>query len=164
MIWKKAKENDRLCETLACLHQIPLFSSLSVRELRRLEPIFHDRRYDTGEVIFDQGEEGLGMYVVVSGKVRIFTKAESPDGSEKELALLGTGQFFGELALLDGEKRTASAIAVEPSRLVGFFRPEFLSVLETHGRAGTKISLQLAKLTAFRLRQTLEGPATTSSI
>jgi len=160
MAWFKKKEDEALCETMVCLHRVPLFSSLTKRELKRLEPLFHDRRYAADEVVFEQGEEGLGMYVVVEGKVKISTRNGT---GEKPLAELGNGQFFGELALLDGAPRSATAIATEPCRLIGFFRTEFLELLETNGRAGTKISLELARMTSSRLRQTLEGQATNGS-
>ncbi len=160
MPWFKKAEPEALCTTMNCLHQVPLFSSLTRRELKRLEPLFHDRRYAAGEVVFEQGEEGLGMYVVVAGKVQIKTE----NGKEsKPLAELGSGQFFGELALLDGAPRSATAVALEPSQLIGFYRTEFIEMLETNGRAGTKISLQLARMTGSRLRQTLEGQATNGS-
>jgi CRP-like cAMP-binding protein len=161
MAWfkKAAVETDEqtLCATMNCMHQVPLFSSLTTRELRKLEPLFHDRRYSPGEVVFEQGEEGLGMYVIVTGKVNITSQSKGKQA--KVLAELGVGHFFGELALLDGAPRTATATATEPCRLVGFYRTEFLDILETHGRMGTKISLQLARMTGARLRQTLEGEA-----
>lgn len=150
-----------MCETMQVLHRVPLFSTLSTRELKRLEPLFHFRNYQEGEVIFDQSDEGLGMYVVVSGRIRI--SSTNQEGKTSDLAVLESGQFFGELALLDGAPRTASATAMAPSKLVGFFRPEFLEILESHRQLGTKISFQLARLTGARLRQTLEGEAACSA-
>ena len=161
MAWFQKKDDEALCETMECLHRVPLFSSLSKRELKRLEPLLHDRRYTTDEVVFEQGEEGLGMYVVVEGKVQVSTHNGN---GEKPLAELGNGQFFGELALLDGAPRTATVRAKEPCRLIGFFRTEFLELLETNGRTGTKISLELARISSARLRQTLEGQATNGSV
>jgi len=140
-----------------CLHQVPLFSSLSPRELKLLEPLFHERRYAAGEVVFEQGEEGLGMYIVVEGNIQI---SNSNGEQNKLIAELGGGHFFGELALLDGAPRSATAKAVAPSYLIGFFRTEFLEVLETHGRTGTKISLQLARMTSARLRDFIESQTT----
>jgi CRP/FNR family cyclic AMP-dependent transcriptional regulator len=161
MFKKWTGRDDKLCETMQVLHKVPLFSTLSLRQLKRLEPLLHVRNYQAGEVIFDQADEGLGMYVVVTGRVRICIRHENE--KEKELAVLESGQFFGELALLDGAPRTATAVAVEPSKLVGFFRPEFLEILESHRQTGTKISLQLARLTGARLRKTLEGEAACSA-
>jgi CRP/FNR family cyclic AMP-dependent transcriptional regulator len=94
------------------------------------------------------------MYIILNGRVRIFRREGD---TEHEIALLGPGAYFGELALLDGAPRTANAVAVENSCLVGFFRPEFLEILETHGRIGAKISLALARITGTRLRKTLTG-------
>lgn len=149
-----------MCETLECLHAVPLFATLTARELKRLESLFHERRYGAGEVIFEQGDEGLGVYVIIQGKVRIQLDSRA---KENELARLGPGQYFGELALLDGAPRSATAIAEEPSRLIGFFRPEFLEILESHGAVGTKISLQLARQTGQRLREILSGKSIESA-
>jgi CRP/FNR family cyclic AMP-dependent transcriptional regulator len=77
-------------------------------------------------------------------------------GSTK-LPSWGRGHSFGELAPLDGAPRVGTAVAMEESCLIGFFRPEFLEVLETHGRIGAKISLALARLTGARLRKMVAG-------
>ncbi|MGF1679460.1 MAG: Crp/Fnr family transcriptional regulator [Candidatus Methylacidiphilales bacterium] len=139
---------------MKCLHQVPLFSTLTHAELKRLEPILHERCYDAGEVVFEQGETGLGMYVVISGEIRISVRGA---GGERDLARLTEGQFFGDLALLDGAERTATAVAQAPSRLIGFFRPEFMDLLETHRKVGTKLSLQLARMIGARLREHLRS-------
>jgi CRP/FNR family transcriptional regulator, cyclic AMP receptor protein len=150
-----------LSPELQLLREIPLFSTLKRRELKILEPILHERTYVSNEVIFEEGDEGLGMYIVLEGTIRISRKAMI---GSKEVTRLGPGHFFGELSLLDGGPRSATAVASECSRLFGFFRPEFLQILEKYDRIGAKISFQLARLSAERLRQSLEGTQVSSCL
>jgi len=146
---------------LEAIRKVPLFEDLSPRDLQVLEPIVHQRKYVAGEMIFEQGQEGLGMYILVEGRVRI---SRADQNREHEIAVLGAGDFFGELALLDGAPRTATARAESNTSLVGFFRPEFLEILETHGRISAKISLSLARLTGARLRQAMSGHPNCTSL
>ncbi|NJK92958.1 MAG: cyclic nucleotide-binding domain-containing protein [Blastochloris sp.] len=152
---------DELSAELTLLREVPLFSTLKRRDLRVLEPILHERSYVHDEVIFEEGDEGLGMYVVLEGQVRIARKGLI---GSKEVTRLGPGQFFGELSLLDGGPRSASAVATDSCRLFGFFRPEFLEILEKHEKIGAKISFQLAKLTTMRLRQSIQGAQINGSL
>lgn len=134
---------------LQLLKAIPLFSKLNNQEFVILSQIIHERTYLKDEVVFDEGDEGLGMYVVLEGKVEIY---RSGTGARQSLMVVEPGVYFGELALLNGGPRSASAVSLEPSRLLFFFRPEFLDILETHGRLGAKLSFQIALHTADRLR------------
>jgi CRP-like cAMP-binding protein len=147
------RSSDSLPPYAQVLKSIPMFSKLTPQEFRILAQIAHERTYMAGEVVFEQGDEGLGMYVVLEGRIRIHRTCA--EGLTEEIAQVEAGAFFGELALLDGAPRSASATAVEPTRLLFFFRPEFLDILETHGRLGAKLSLELARHTAERLRRTV---------
>ncbi|MDD5261071.1 MAG: cyclic nucleotide-binding domain-containing protein [Methylacidiphilales bacterium] len=144
------KNNEAASERLAVLRKVALFSTLKTQELKWVEHILHERNYIAEEVIFDEGDEGLGMYIVVEGEVKIQRKGAS---GKSELARLGPGSYFGEMALLEGFPRMASAVAAADTRLLVFFRPEFMSILETHGHTGAKLSLQLARLNCARLRE-----------
>jgi CRP/FNR family cyclic AMP-dependent transcriptional regulator len=147
------KKFETLTPTQASLLKLPFFSQLKPRELAILEQIVHQREYLTDEIIFGEGDEGLGMYVIVQGKVNIFKK--TPEG-KKELAILGSGDFFGELALLEGFPRTAAAVAMEPTTLLGFFRPEFFELIESQPRLGIKLTTALAKHTARRMKLNID--------
>jgi CRP-like cAMP-binding protein len=135
------------------LKSIPMFSKLTPQEFRIVAQIAHERSYMAGEIVFEQGDEGLGMYVVLEGRIRIHQAC--PEGRTEDIAQVEAGAYFGELALLDGAPRSASATAAEPTRLLFFFRPEFMDILETHGRLGAKLSLEIARHTAERLRRTV---------
>jgi len=136
------------------LRRTPLFSNLSDRELEKVERIVHRRTYSGGEVIFRQGDVGVGMYVIKSGGVDIVYRA---DGLTQKLAHLEAGDFFGEMALLDESPRSASAVACGPTEAIGFFRPDLLDLVERAPRLGVKILLNLAQLIAIRLRKANEA-------
>jgi CRP/FNR family cyclic AMP-dependent transcriptional regulator len=129
------------------LRSIPIFSELGRRELASVERILHKREYSAGEVIFRQDEPGLGMYIIESGRVSILT-----DESHSNMTELGDGEFFGELPLLDGGSRSATAVAKTPCRIFGFFQPDLFSLIERNPRLGVKIVLSLAAIIGMRLR------------
>lgn len=136
---------------LQLLKSVVLFKDLSMRELAMVNNLMHERQYLAGEVIFDEGEEGQGLFVVLSGRVKI-----SRPSSENSLLLeFGPGAFFGEVALLDQSVRTAQARAMEDTQIVALFRAEFYSLLKTHSAIASGISFQLARILAARLRQAI---------
>jgi len=138
-------ENPRL----KLLKNVVLFKDLSMRDLAVVDQMFHARHYLADEVIFDEGEEGQGLFVVLSGRVKITL----PVDVDTVLIELGPGAFFGEVALLDQSVRTAQARAIEDAEIVALFRTEFYSLLETHSGIASRISFQLARVLAARLRQ-----------
>jgi len=135
---------------LQMLKNVVLFKDLSARDLGMVDSLLHERRYLADEVIFDEGEEGQGLFVMLSGRVRI-TRRDVP--LPNTLLEFGPGSFFGEVALLDQSVRTAQARAVEDTLIVALFRAEFYSLLETHSAIASRISFQLARVLATRLRQ-----------
>ncbi len=134
---------------LKLLKNVVLFKDLSLRDLAVVDQMFHARHYLADEVIFDEGEEGQGLFVVLSGRVKITLPADV----DTVLIELGPGAFFGEVALLDQSVRTAQARAIEDAEIVALFRTEFYSLLETHSSIASRISFQLARVLAARLRQ-----------
>jgi CRP/FNR family transcriptional regulator, cyclic AMP receptor protein len=134
------------------LSKVPAFSNLSPRELKEVAAIVHKREYRTGEPVFYQGDPGLGMYIVQDGDVSITILGK--DGNEQELAVLGDGDFFGELALLDESPRSANAVCKSNCTLIGFFRPDLFELIEKKNTLGIKIVLKLAEIVAQRLRHT----------
>ncbi len=136
---------------LQLLKNVVLFKDLSMRELVMLNSLMHERNYLADEVIFDEGEEGQGLFLVLSGRVKIVL----PASANTLLLELGPGAFFGEVALLDQSLRTAQARAIEDTQIVVLFRAEFYSLLETHSAIASRISFQLARVLAARLRQSV---------
>lgn len=141
-------------DALHPLRQIRLFSSLNRRELAVVQALRHERQYLAGEVVFDEGDEGEAIYAIVSGEMEILRA----DGERQlRLALLGAGEVFGELALLDQAPRAAQARARADCLLVVFFRADFMNLLETHPKIASKIALALARHLGTRLRQANAG-------
>lgn len=139
---------------LARLKALALFATLNPRELKTVGALLHERSYLEGEIVFDQGEEGQALYIIMSGRVLICRQGEPEAGRIAELA---PGSFFGDLALLDNAPRAAQARAAQNCTLAVFFRADFLGLLETHAVIASKISLQLARHLGQRLRETLHG-------
>lgn len=129
------------------LKRVPIFQDLSFKELKSIERILHRRTYKTDEIIFNENEPGVGMYIIESGKVHITLGKEN-----KLLVLLSRGDFFGEMALILEGQRTASAIAKDQTKLLGFFQPDLFHLLETSPRVGNKILQRLSQMIAERLR------------
>lgn len=130
-----------------------LFGGLSRRELGIVEGFLHDRRYLAGEVIFDEGEEGQAIYIVLSGKVAIC----HPGEAARPIAELETGEFFGELALLDDSPRSAQARAATDADIAVFFRGDFEQLMQSHAHVASQIALQLARYLGQRLRRMVAG-------
>lgn len=135
------------------LRALVLFADLSVRELKIVQSLLHEREYLTGEVIFDEGEDGCALYIVRSGRVVICRQGHP----ETPIAEHGAGSFFGELALLENVPRSAQARALEPSRLAVLFGSDFLSLLDSEAKLANKILLQFSRHLGRRLRATVRG-------
>lgn len=131
------------------LSRLSLFGNLAPAELRIVESLVHERDYLAGEVVFDEGEEGHALYIIAAGEVAICRPGLGRAG---ELARLGAGSFFGELALLDDTPRSAQARAAADARLLVFFRDDFIGLLDTHVRIASKITRDLARHLAGRVR------------
>ena len=143
----KTSANPRL----QLLKNVILFKDLSKRDLEMVDSLLHERKYLADEVIFDEGEEGQGLFVVLSGRIKIVKHGTARDTQLE----FGPGAFFGEVALLEQCHRTAQARAAQDSMIVALFRAEFYSLLETHSSIASKISFALARVLAARLRQAI---------
>ena len=131
----------------ALLRSVPLFANVAPQDLDLLVGDLRRHRYARGQIIFAAGDPGDNLYLIESGRVKLaFT---SPDGREVILDLMGPTEFFGELALLDGEPRSAEAIAMEPSVLHLLGRHEFLKFLEQRPH----VAIMLLGVLSRRLRR-----------
>lgn len=133
------------------LKTIPLFAHLTPKDLKLLINLIHNRSYLAGEYVFFQGDPGIGLYIIRDGEVII---QRQTSGEEIiSLATFGKGDFFGELALVDGEKRSASAIAKLDTRLGVIFKPDLDDFIEKFPKKGVKILQGIAHIIAERLRR-----------
>jgi len=146
-IFNPPTESDDLVKTLRA---IPIFKSLTKRDFSTFISIIHNRNYLAGEYIFYQGDPGIGLYIVREGQVEIIR--ENDKGDKLTLATIQKGDFFGELALIDGEKRSASAVAKSDTRLSVIFKPDLDEFIEKYPKKGIKILQGIAEITTIRLR------------
>ena len=131
------------------LRRCALYAHVGHDGLRTLAGLMVVRRFRRNEVIFHQGDPGNALHVVTDGAVKIVLP--SPEGDEAIIATMRRGDFFGELALLDGAPHSASATAVEPTETLALPRAVFLELLEQDG--GLRMAL-LTGLTAELRRLT----------
>lgn len=133
------------------LRALSLFVNLTPGELKIVDGMLHERKFLKDEVIFDKGDEGQAIYIIIDGSVSIWPQGKPVDGHIIEL---GAGTFFGDLALLDNSVRSAQARAAANTTVAVFFRADFMRLLETNSLIASKISLQLARHIGRRLRET----------
>jgi CRP-like cAMP-binding protein len=126
------------------LRRVPLFARLQSADLTQLAGALRSRTYAKGETIVRRDDAGTSLLIIAQGSVRI--SLSTPDGREVTLTLLGQGDSFGELALFDGEPRSADAIALERTRLLVLQRDAFLSFLAERPEAGLVLLAALARL------------------
>lgn len=133
-------------DLVAALGRTVFFNGLGEHELGRLAGIAREVKIQPGITLFDQGDESDGLYVVMSGIVRIFLTAD--DGREATINLLEEGEVIGEMALLDGLQRSAGAAALTEARLIFVPREPFLALLDE----STKLARQIILTLCERLR------------
>jgi CRP/FNR family cyclic AMP-dependent transcriptional regulator len=132
------------------LRQAPLFSGLDDDVAQTLESSMASTSLRRGEILFNEGDDGDQLYVVIEGKIKL--GRTSPDGRENLLAILGPGQMFGELSFFDPGPRSATATAVTDVELKTLGHTALSPVLETHPKVAHALLNQLAG----RLRRTNE--------
>ncbi|MGH7700748.1 MAG: Crp/Fnr family transcriptional regulator [Gemmatimonadales bacterium] len=131
----------------AVLEKIPLFRELAPPDLQRVVEVARERTYPKNSVILFEDDPGDALYVVGQGQVKVVLIGE--DGREVILSVLGAGEFFGEMALIDDEPRSAHVIAMEDSALIVLRREDFQGIL----RHSPGIALALLRELSRRLRR-----------
>ena len=126
---------------------IPFFEELPDEQIDDLSMIVTDQEFHRGQIIFSEGDEGTGFYVVVSGRVKIFKL--SPEGKEQILHIFGPGDPFGEVAVFSGQHFPANAEAMEASRLFFFPRDSFADLIKRN----PSLALNMLAILSRRLRR-----------
>lgn len=152
------KKDEKERDLIAILKGNFLFENLSLPELRLVRDIVHIRQYRPGEVVFKQGEVGVGMYIIARGHVDISVEDRDPEKDGKRsifVTRLERGDFFGEIALVeDNGRRTATASAYDEVILIGFFKPDLLEIVSRSPATGSKVLMRLAQVLGKRLKET----------
>jgi CRP/FNR family transcriptional regulator, cyclic AMP receptor protein len=112
---------------LAAVRQVQLFRTLDEAQLQKVSRLLKERRYRKGEIIFHQDDAGGYLYIIGAGRVRIYVAG--PDGREVTLRIYGPDNNFGELSVLDGESRSASAAALDDVVTYVLYREDFMNLL-----------------------------------
>ena len=132
------------------LRKVDLFSGLDEREIKSLAEFCVERPFQEEQTLVKQGDSGLGLYILVSGRVKIMKKIST--GEELEIAVLGPGDFFGEMTVLDSSPRSANVIALEDTKCLLLTAWEFKARLEEH----PEIALKVLPVVVKRFRETNE--------
>ena len=142
------KEADN--QKIEMLKSIPIFSQLTGKEVLELDELLHERVYEKDEIVFEEGDIGHGIYIVVSGKLKVNLSHESL----KTLILeIGPGDLLGELTLFEEAPRTATVVALERTVMVALFQAEFSSLLSKNKSIGVKVLSEIARILIRRARQ-----------
>jgi len=120
-----------------------LFAELDDRELNSVAAVAKTRRYAKDDVVFHADESGDVFCLIKEGKVKV--TMISPEGKEIILSMMGAGDFFGEMALLDNEPRSATVIATETLELVTIWRSDFLQILSENFSITKKVLAELSR-------------------
>jgi CRP/FNR family cyclic AMP-dependent transcriptional regulator len=132
------------------LERVPLLAALTDSDRQALARSASRRRYRRGDIIFQKDDPGHSLFIVARGSVRIYVP--STQGADLTLAVLGPGHFFGDLSLLDGRPRSASAAALGDTNVVILERSDFVAVIRTRPAAVMSVLAVVVR----RLRDTDE--------
>ncbi len=155
-LWERIfkPQEDPLTEQLKLMSKISLFNNIPYRSLKLIRARCHIRFFKKDELIFREGEPGIGMYIIIEGKVEIFKEKENV---KTILSTLEKGDFFGEIALLLPDKpRSASAKALEPTTLIGFFNPDLQILMKRNPHVSVIFLYNIANIISERLIKTNE--------
>jgi len=145
-------KNDLHWASVAFFRCISIFHGLSTRQLGRVMQAMQRRSYRAGEVLFVEGQVGKAVFIIESGKVELSRK--TPDGDIKSLGILGQGQIFGEMALLEQMERTASATVVEDGVIHFLYTASLESLIRRQPAIGFKLMKNIAIMLSALLRRT----------
>lgn len=146
--FKKEEEGE-----LKFVKNCPLFSDLTKKEMSFLRELLHQRSYADGEIIF-KPSSGMGMYILLKGRVNIFQGNPSSQEEPSLISSLKEGDFFGELALIHtGAYRNMFAQSACDSKLLGFFQPDLQLVQENYPLMGIKVLKKICDILSHRLQK-----------
>ncbi len=134
--------------TLEAIRSVPLFASLDDNATRELRNLLRRHRVSAGSALFRAGDQGDAMYLIEKGRVRI--SITDDDKKEITLAELAQGDFFGEMAIIDGKQRSADATIAEDAQLAVLSREDFLRFIKNN----PAVALEMLGATFSRLRRT----------
>jgi len=139
------------------LTTLPIFKGLKYQDFTYLLKNLQEHTYLKGETLFEEGDIGRALFIVISGKINLY-KHTDPVSNEL-IATVEEGEIFGEMALLEEMPRTATATAAEKTRVYMLFKSKLDSILFSEPRIGVVITHYLAQTLSARLRAKMEAEA-----
>lgn len=133
-------------EIVDTLQAVPALGHLSSGALHTMAAATHRRTYRRGESLYYEGDPGLGLYVVESGRIRLVS--DSDTSRNRELRELEPNDMFGGLSILGDFRRLETAETITEAQVLGFFRPDLKNVIRRNPKAGTEIVMALARRVA----------------
>jgi CRP-like cAMP-binding protein len=130
-------------DTALLLARVPVFEELTEDDLRRVAEVSVPRAFAAGDVIFREGDDSDTCYVVQSGHARALR--EHADGRQITLATFGPGDIFGELAMFDDERRSATVEAIDDLEVIGILGPDMRRLMREHPDIAVQLSIALGR-------------------
>ena len=144
-----AKTNGK---QIGVLKNIPIFHTLTRKELLEVDELLHERTYEKGEIIFEKGETGQGIFIILTGKIGVTPCSELPISADLEM---GPGEMIGEFSLFDELPRLATVMALERTEMAALFQTEFSALLTNNKNIGVKVLVEIARTLSRRARKLL---------
>ena len=146
--WKRSSpELDRI----KFLKTVAFFNELSDRQLKTVSSTLFERKYETNELIFEEGQPGAALFLILDGRVAVEMRRENHTAT---LAILERGAFFGEMALLDEAPRSANARSLEQTYTLALYRNDLSQLIQRDPQTACQIYRALAHMVGDRLRST----------
>jgi CRP-like cAMP-binding protein len=137
-------------DVIELLGRVPVFSTLELVDLERIAEVAFPRSFEPGQAVFREGDASDTCYVVREGLARAVRS--HGDGRTITLATFGPGDFFGELAMFEDERRSATVEAIEPTSVIGVLGPDMRRLMSEHAEIAMRLVIALGR----RLRETNE--------
>ena len=129
------------------MRRVPLFSVLGDEQLESLQKVAIRKDYPRNQVVFAAGEVSQALFIIISGRVKV--QVGDDDGKEVIITMLGPGEFFGEMSLIDDEPRSASVVTAEASQFIVIRKEDFLNAVKIN----TDMSMMIMRGLVKRLRE-----------
>ncbi|MBU0667758.1 cyclic nucleotide-binding domain-containing protein [Patescibacteria group bacterium] len=144
--------NDDVSTILGILKRIPLLEELNAEDHKEVIKQITLELYPPNHVIFKEGDPGDSFYIIKSGMVRVFHPGNDADPEEKDVAILGDNDFFGEMALISEKPRNASTVTVEETQCFKLKKEDFIKLVSSNPNMAGRISTEFLKRLKINLR------------
>ena len=144
--------DDTANQKIEMLQKIPVFRELTPKELLAVDSLLYERTYEKDEILFEEGDPGHGIFIILSGKARARSSSKLLAGDAFEF---GPGDLVGELTLFDEAPRMATVVAMERTQTVALFQAEFSSLLTKNKNIGVKVLMAISGTMSRRVRRLL---------